>query len=298
LSYYIIRHALEESGSTFANSTTAVEKVSRPATSVSLPTRPGTYAIRAYDKLGNQSVNSTAFVVPAAALEVFTNNLTLTNSPTFAGTKTGCSVVTNQLRINSVVTTGASGTGTVATLTFAAQAAAPFPVGSQILVAGITPSAYNGSYVVTACTTTSVSYASTATGAQTVAGGVSLSSALYQFTTHIDTGAVRRVRSRVDINVNRFDANAGLFDSIQGVFDSLGGLFDDLTGGTQFADTDVLTYISVTQQDPAGTPTWSDWQLFKAGDFFGRAFRFRVELKSTTSGVTPSISGLTARVQY
>ena len=230
LSYYLIRYALEETGATFANSTTAIEKVSRPGTSATIPTRPGTYAIRAYDKLGNASVNSTPFVVPAAALETFTNNLTLTNSPTFAGTKTGCSVTGGELRIT---------------------------------------------------TTTSPP-----------------SSATYDFTTYIDTGAVRRVRSRVDINVNRFDAAAALFDSIPGLFDSIPGLFDDFTGGTQFADTDVLTYISITQQDPAGTPTWSPYQLFKAGDFYGRAFRFRIELKSSTSGVSPSISGLTARVQY
>jgi hypothetical protein len=124
------------------------------------------------------------------------------------------------------------------------------------------------------------------------------STATYDFSTYIDTGAVRRVRSRIDINVNRFDVNAGLFDSLVGQFDSLAGLFDDLTGGSQFSDTDVLTYISITQQNPAGTPTWSPYQLFKAGDFYGRAFRFRVELKSQTSGVTPSISGLVARVQY
>src|SRR5262245_1744320 len=74
-------------------------------------------------------------------------------------------------------TTGASGTGTTATLTFAAMGT-PFPVGSQITVAGMTPSAYNGSYTVTASTTTSVSYASTATGAQTVAGTVALSGAI------------------------------------------------------------------------------------------------------------------------
>lgn len=232
LSYYLIRHALEETGPTFANSTTAVQKVSRPATSVSLPTRPGTYSIRAYDKLGNPSVNSTSVVVPAVALETFTNNLTDTESPTFPGTKTGCSVTSGELRI-----------------------------------------------------TTTTSPPSTAT---------------YEFTGYIDTGAVRRVRSRVDVNVNRFDTTAALFDSIpeETLFDSLPGLFDDLTGGSQFADTDVLTYISVTQQDPAGTPTWSDWQLFKAGDFYGRAFKFKVELLSQTSGVSPSISGLTARVQY
>ena len=230
LSYYLIRYALEESGATFANSTTAIEKVSRPGTSATIPTRPGTYAIRAYDKLGNQSVNSTSFAVPAAALETFTNNLTLTDSPTFSGTKTGCSVTSGELRIT---------------------------------------------------TTTSPP-----------------SSATYDLSTYIDTGAVRRVRSRVDINVNRFDSSAALFDSIPGLFDSFPGLFDDFTGGTQFADTDVLTYISVTEQDPAGTPTWSPYQLFKAGDFYGRAFRFRIELKSSTSGVSPSISGLIARVQY
>ena len=230
LSYYLVRHALEESGATFANATTAVEKVSRPATVVGVPTRPGTYLIRAYDKLGNASINSTSVVVPAAALETFTNNLTRTEHPAFSGSKTGCSVTSSELRI-----------------------------------------------------TTTTSPPSTAT---------------YDFSNYIDTGAVRRVRSRVDINVNRVDANAGLFDSIPGLFDSQSGLFDDLTGGSQFSDTDVLTYISITQQDPAGTPTWSPYQLFKAGDFYGRAFRFRVELKSQTSGVTPSISGLVARVQY
>lgn len=230
LSYYLVRHALEETGATFANATTAVEKVSRPATNVTVPTRPGTYLIRAYDKLGNASTLSSSVVVPAAALETFTNNLSSTQSPTFSGTKTGCSVVSGQLRI-----------------------------------------------------TTTTSPPSTAT---------------YDFSGYIDTGAVRRVRSRVDINVNRFDVNAGLFDDLPGLFDSLPGLFDDFTGGSQISDVDVLTYISITQQDPAGTPTWSPYQLFKAGDFYGRAFRFRVELKSQTSGVSPSISGLVARVQY
>lgn len=230
LSYYLVRHALEETGATFANATTAVEKVSRPATVVSVPTRPGTYLIRAYDKLGNPSINSTSVVVPATALETFTNNLTQTEHPTFSGSKIGCSVVSNELRIT---------------------------------------------------TTTSPP-----------------STAIYDFSNYIDTGSVRRVRSRVDINVNRFDSNAALFDSIPGLFDSLPGLFDDFTGGSQISDTDVLTYISITEQDPSGTPTWSPYQLFKAGDFYGRAFRFRVELKSQTSGVSPSISGLVARVQY
>jgi len=62
----------------------------------------------------------------------------------------------------------------VATLTFGAYATAPYQVGSPIIVSGITPAGYNGTYTVTACTTSSVSYASTTTGAQTVAGNVTV----------------------------------------------------------------------------------------------------------------------------
>jgi len=71
----------------------------------------------------------------------------------------------------TAATTGASGTGTTATITFGAVAAAA-PVGSTIIVSGVTPTAYNGTWVVTASSTTSVSFASTATGSQTVAGTV------------------------------------------------------------------------------------------------------------------------------
>lgn len=230
LSHYRIRHSIEESGATFANATTAVEKVSRPATSVTVPTRPGTYSIRAYDKIGNASLNYSQIIVPEAALETFTTTLTSVQSPAFAGTKTGCSLVGSQLRITITATPP--------------------------------------------------------------------SLATYEFTTYIDTGAVRRVRARVDVNVNRFDANAGTWDAIPGLWDSIPGFWDDWTGGSQYDDIDVVTYISFTNQDPAGTPTWSPYQPFKAGDFSGRAFRFKIDLESDTSGVTPRISGLTARIQY
>jgi hypothetical protein len=72
---------------------------------------------------------------------------------------------------NSIATTAASGTGTTATLTFAAQPVAPV-VGSTITVAGVTPGGYNGTFAVTASSTTTVSYANATTGAQTVAGTI------------------------------------------------------------------------------------------------------------------------------
>jgi hypothetical protein len=75
-------------------------------------------------------------------------------------------------------------------------------------------------------------------------------------------------------------------------------LFDDLTGFSAYEDIDVTTYISITQTDPAASPVWSAYQPFVAGDFYGRAFRFRVELNSSSPSVTPSITSLVARVQY
>ena len=72
----------------------------------------------------------------------------------------------------SLSVTGASGTGTTATLTFSSQSYLPYDPGSTITVTGLTSTgaAYNGTYVVTACTLTSVSFASTAT-ATYVSGG-------------------------------------------------------------------------------------------------------------------------------
>jgi hypothetical protein len=63
----------------------------------------------------------------------------------------------------SLSVVGGIGNGTTITLSFALQASAPYPVGSIIVVSGISPGTYNGTYIVTACTTNSVSFASVVT---------------------------------------------------------------------------------------------------------------------------------------
>ena len=79
----------------------------------------------------------------------------------------------------TVTTTGATGTGTIATVTFALRAFAPFTVGQSITVSGMTPSGYNGTYTVTACTTSSVSYANVTTGTSTSSGSIVLTNPYY-----------------------------------------------------------------------------------------------------------------------
>lgn len=67
--------------------------------------------------------------------------------------------------------TGASGTGAIATLTYASVDTPVYTVGTTITVTGMNPSSYNGNHVVVSSSPGQVSFASTATGAF-VSGGL------------------------------------------------------------------------------------------------------------------------------
>lgn len=69
---------------------------------------------------------------------------------------------------SAIAVTGASGNGTTATLTFTGPFS--FVLGRVITVSGVNPSGYNGTYAITATTSTSVSYANATTTAY-VSGG-------------------------------------------------------------------------------------------------------------------------------
>jgi hypothetical protein len=83
---------------------------------------------------------------------------------------------------SNIAVTGASGTGSVATITFATQSAV-IPVGSTIVVASVNPAGYNGTFVVTASSVTSVSYANATT------------------TTYVSSGTVQQLFTAIKLNV-------------------------------------------------------------------------------------------------
>lgn len=72
--------------------------------------------------------------------------------------------------VSPLPVTGASGTGIVVTMTYAGPYT--FPEGSEIKVTGVNPSAYNGTYIVTSSTSTSVSFASTTTDTWVSGGSI------------------------------------------------------------------------------------------------------------------------------
>jgi len=88
LSYYRVRYASPDSGGSNENSVSLVPKVSRPATSVFVPARSGTYFVKAVDKLGLASINPTAIVLSTniAAVESLNFVQTINEAPGFNGT--------------------------------------------------------------------------------------------------------------------------------------------------------------------------------------------------------------------
>jgi hypothetical protein len=102
LAYYQIRYSsLTDGTGDWANSVSLVEKVSRPATSINVPARVGTYLIKAVDKLGNFSSNATAIISNVTSIQNFNNITSVSEHPDFDGTLTNTAIVDSTLRLDS-----------------------------------------------------------------------------------------------------------------------------------------------------------------------------------------------------
>lgn len=102
LAYYQIRYAIETDGTAdWQNSVNLVTKVSRPATSITVPARAGTYLIKAVDKLGNFSSNATSII--SNVTDVVNHNAVATQSehPNFTGTFTNTLLTDNAIELDS-----------------------------------------------------------------------------------------------------------------------------------------------------------------------------------------------------
>jgi len=101
LAHYQIRYSTLTTGASWGNSVSLVEKVARPATSVTVPARVGSYLIKAVDKNGNYSSNETIIATNISTIGNYNAVATQTESPTFSGTKTNVIVSEGTLRLDS-----------------------------------------------------------------------------------------------------------------------------------------------------------------------------------------------------
>lgn len=91
----------------------------------------------------------------------------------------------------NLTVTGASGTGTTATILYTAGNSTQIPVGASVTVANITPSGYNGTYIVTSSSIGSISYANTTTAAWSSGGTIAVAPVI----------ASSGTGSNIDINI-------------------------------------------------------------------------------------------------
>ena len=102
LAFYNLRFSEETDGTAdWQNSVALVEKISRPATSISVPVRQGTYLIKAVDKLGNFSSNATAIISNVTSAINFNNIATQSEHPTFGGTFTDTILIDGAIELDS-----------------------------------------------------------------------------------------------------------------------------------------------------------------------------------------------------
>lgn len=238
LSYYKLWHS-SSTTATFNDGSPVIiiDKIARPATSVTYPALSGTFFIEPYDKSGNEGTSASLVVLPSE-LPTLGTSQTDTENPSFAGSKTNVAVATgpnpDELRLSSFATAPSTGT--------------------------------------------------------------------YEFTGYLDTGSTRTVRVSTNLTSTRHHANAsgGLvnWDDIPNNWDTWPNNWDDWSDEDQpYGDFSTTIYVAATNDDPAGSPTWGSWQI-AAGEVTGRAFKFKVELDSTSNNVSPSISVLEGIVEY
>jgi hypothetical protein len=115
------------------------------------------------------------------------------------------------------------------------------------------------------------------------------SSGVYYFDNTVDLGFsyTSRLTATVDVGGN-----------------NLANSVDDWLNVDEIANVDgadegqwgILLQVRYTNDDPGGTPVWTEWSDFNVGDYNARAFEFRLFLYSYSPNVTPSVHGLLVTV--
>lgn len=243
--FIVIRHSPLTSGASW-NDGIILESFPGGLVQGLCPLITGTYMAKALDSSGNYSAAEASFVATEGMITGFSTVGTLTEAPTFSGSKTDLEVRSSKLTL-------AGGTlwDSVA--------------GNIDSVAG---------------------------NCDDIGGGNQATSGSYAFSATLDLTTVAVRRFEADISALSVD-NGNLWDSHTDEIDSVDGLFD----GAVVNDCDVTLYAAMTDDNPAGTPVWTDWAPFMVSDFSGRAAKFRLDFASGSVNHNIEVSTLTVHAK-
>ena len=231
------RHSNLTSGATWATAIDMGNAIAGFSTQTALPLLSGTYLVKAVDSSGVASTNATSVVSTASTALEYGNVATVTESPSFAGTKTDVMVTSdNKLQLD--------GSGLL-------DAVSDFDAITDFdFIGGIDDT---GTYI---------------------------------FASGIDKTSKKRVRLTANVGANVVNQ----LDQI----DSRGANIDtwDSFDGTLGASANAVPYYRTTDDNPSGSPTWSDWKQFLATEEYARGFQFKLVLSSSDESFNIQISTL------
>lgn len=233
----LVRHSEAMTGATWEDSYSVAEALPGNATIAVVPLKGGTYLVKAEDSSGQQSETAATINTKAASVLTFSSLASVTEDPSFSGTKTGCVLDGSVLKLS-----GSGQWDTIADVDALANV-----------------DAFGGF-----------------SGAGT-----------YEFAAGIDLGSVKRVQLTTTLAVQTVQA-VSLWDSRSEPIDSWLDLDGPAAGGVG----DVVIEVRETDDNPAGTPTWSAWRRLVTADYVARAFQFRAQLSVSDPAYNIQISQL------
>ena len=264
LAYYQIRFSQDVVGGDWLNSVSLIEKVSRPATSISIQARIGTYLIKAVDKLGNFSSNATAVVSNVAGVLNFNAVVTQTEHPDFNGNNFFDSAEGNFDDQTGNFDDGFNTNLVVSDNTLRLNSSELFDSGSGLFDDYPDRLFDSGA------------------GSQDL-----FASGTYNFGTPIDVGGIYTVRLTANIKQSA--------DNLDDVFDSKSGNFDDQKSnfdGDTPSNCRAILQIATSDNNVA----YTGFRNFVIGEYKSRYFKFRVLLESDDLSSTPVVSELSVTV--
>jgi predicted phage tail protein len=116
-------------------------------------------------------------------------------------------------------------------------------------------------------------------------GGIA-NQGVYSFKDSVDLGGVFTSVVTASISAETFDMN----DFVDAKTNNIDSWLQ--IDSTQWDDANATLYVRTTNDNPAGSPTWSDWRPFFVGQYIARAFQFQLVLTSETPTHNILISGL------
>ena len=106
----------------------------------------------------------------------------------------------------------------------------------------------------------------------------------YDFSNQIDLGSVENIRLTPTLTALITDGTTVVAD------------YNPVGGVTRFAgpivDAAADFQVRTTEDDPSGSPTWSDWETFTVGNYRARGFQFRLRATVGSPTYTVSVSEL------